>query len=105
MTYKVLAFLITASGFIGCTIFVTRYWVLSGGRWKDTEAGKFLIAVYVNLGLLFLLIMVNTVFGDWPGRKVVTLALYMAYVAQTWWPIRLLNKAQRRVKRAQRRVK
>lgn len=96
MSYGVFAFLITSAGFVGCVVFVTRYVVLSGGSWRDTEAGKFLVVVYTNLAALFLLVMANQIFGDWPLRKVASLLLYTVYVAQTWWPLRLLNLAQRR---------
>jgi len=96
MTLRTLYAVVAAVGFFGCVTFVTRYVVLSGGRWKDSEVGKFFVVVYTNLGALFLLILANTVFGDWPMRKWISLFLYVAFVAQTWWPIRLLNQAQRR---------
>jgi len=96
MIYRMLSLLVTIMGLVGCLTFVTRYWVLSGGRWRDTYAGRFFVVVYSNLAALFLLIIANQIFGDWPGRKVVSLALYLAYVAQTWWPIRLLSIAQQK---------
>lgn len=95
MTYKVLLFIITATGFVGCLSFVVTYWIKSGGDWWHTETGRFLFVVYVNLGSLFLLIMTNQVFGDWPGRKLVTLGLYITYAVESWWPLRLLIRAQR----------
>lgn len=96
MIFKVLAFLITAIGFCGCTFFLINYVLRTKGAWRDSEAGRFLVVVYSNLGALFLVVMANQLFGDWFGRQVVTLGLYLAYVAQTWWPLRLLRIAQKR---------
>jgi hypothetical protein len=96
MIYKVLAFCITAFGFAGCAIFLVNYVLRTRGAWRDSEPGRFLVVVYTNLAALFLVVMVNQVFGDWLGRQVVTLGLYLAYVLQTWWPLRLLRIAQER---------
>jgi len=96
MIYKVLAFVITATGFAGCTIFLVNYVLRTRGAWRDTEVGRYLVVVYTNLGALFLVVMANQLFGDWPLRSVVTLGLYLAYVLQTWWPLRLLRIAQER---------
>lgn len=82
--------IITAVGALGCLVFTATYWVKSGGTWLKTEAGKFLMVVYLNLGALFLLVIANQIFDDWPGRRPVTLVLFIAYVIESWWPLRLL---------------
>src|SRR5882672_7503319 len=84
---------ITATGLLGCITFVIRYAILSRGAWRRSEAGRFMIIVYANLGALFLSVLANLIFDGWPGRRPVTLILFSAYVIFCWWPHRLLNRA------------
>jgi len=98
MTYGLALSLVTSIGFVGCLAFVVSYWWQTRGAWWKEEAGRFMMAVYVNLAILFLLVMVNQQFEDWPGRRWVTFILFLTYVLETWWPLRLLTKAQRLAK-------
>ena len=86
---------ITATGLLGCITFVIRYAILSGGAWRHTEAGRFMMIVYANMGALFSSVLANLIFGDWPGRRIVTLSLFMAFVIFAWWPLRLLTRARK----------
>lgn len=88
---------ITAIGLVGCLSFVVFYAIISGGRWRRTDAGRFMMIVQANLGTLFALILTNQVLGtDWPGRQAVTLILFSSYVVETWWPLRLLRRTVKR---------
>ncbi len=95
MIYKIILFCITALGFIGCLTFVLRYWYTAGNTWRNNEAGRFFMVVYANLAALFLLVMANQIWTEWPGKKLVSMILFATYVLETWWPIRLLTFAQR----------
>lgn len=87
------------AGLLGCLSFVIRYSLVSRrtdlGPWWRHELGWWLAAVPLNLASLFLLVMLNNISTDWPGRRVVTLILFSAYVVETWWPTRLLSKLNR----------
>lgn len=54
-----------------------------------------LMVVYANLAALLLLVMANTLLGNWPGRTIVALVLYVTFAIEAWWPLRLLSKTQR----------
>lgn len=85
---------VTASGLAGCLVFVIAYAIRSRGAWIHQEAGRFLMAVYANLGALLALVLANQVFGEWTGRRLLTATLFVAYCFEAWWPLRLLSKAQ-----------
>lgn len=97
--FSVLMTVVTASGLAGCLVFVVAYAVRSRGAWMAQEAGRFLMAVYANLGALLAFVLVNQVFGDWPGRRLVTVVLFAAYCFEAWWPLRLLSRAQEDARR------
>lgn len=88
-----------ATGLLGCMSFVVRYSVVSRrtnlGPWWRHEVGWWLAAVPLNLASLFLLVMLNNLDAEWPGRRAVTVLLFTAYVIETWWPVRLLSKLNR----------
>lgn len=96
MTYQVLISVVTGVGLAGCGYFVVRYWWRTGGRWMADEAGRFLMVFWGTLGALFALVLCNQWLGDWPGRRVVTVVVFSAFVVMTWWPSRLLTIAQKR---------
>lgn len=85
---------ITIFALIGCFTFVLRYAILSGGAWLATEAGRFMMIVYATLGSLFTIVLLNQLFEEWPGRKPITVILFLAYSIFTWWPLRLLRRAR-----------
>jgi len=86
---------ITAAGLVGCVTFVLRYAIRSRGAWRRSEAGRFMMVTYFCTGALFTSVLASQIFGDWPGRRIVTVILFSAYVVFTWWPQRLLTKAGR----------
>lgn len=92
--FGILMTVVTATGLAGCLTFVVAYAIRSRGAWMGQEAGRFLMAVYANLGALLALVLANQLFGDWPGRRPLTVALFVAYCFEAWWPLRLLTKAQ-----------
>lgn len=87
--------LITAVGLLGCIAFVVAYVRQAGWKIWFNEEGSFLLVVYLNLGTLFMLGIINSIFGDWPGRTVISLVLYMTYAIEAWWPLRLLLRRNR----------
>ena len=88
--YNLLLLIVTGIGALGCFTFVLAYWFRTRGAWMKSEAGRFLMLTNANMGMLFLLVLANQAFGSWPGRPLVTLVVFVTYVAQTWWPLRLL---------------
>lgn len=97
--FGVLMTIVTASGLGGCLVFVVAYAIRSRGAWMSQEAGRFLMAVYANLGALLALVLANQIFGEWPGRRMLTVSLFVAYCIEAWWPLRLLSQAQEDARR------
>lgn len=97
--YRVVIIVLCVAGLVGCVSFVVRYSIQSRrtklGPWWRHEIGWWLALVPLNLASLFLLVMLNNISLDWPGREWVTIALFTAYVVETWWPGRLLSKLNR----------
>lgn len=92
----ILAIAITGVGFFNCVSFVSVYWVITRGAcWKD-EAGQFLMLFFGCLGLVFLLVILNRILGNYPGRSIFSIVLYCILVLATGWPMRLLFGARKR---------
>lgn len=89
---------ITSVGLLNCLVFCVGYHIYSRGNWRRSEHGVFLMLSVGCLGSLFALIISTRLFGMWPGRPVVSLVLYSAYVAVSFWPTRLLWLSYRRKK-------
>lgn len=83
-----------AVGVLGCLVFVGAYHVRTHGRWRRSEVGRLLMLVNLDLAAILLLILSNRVFGDWSGRREITLVLAAVYALQPWWWLRLLWRAQ-----------
>lgn len=88
--YEKLSFLVTTIGFWNCLVFCVAYPLSSRGKWRETEIGQWLMISMGTLGSIFLLILSNRLFGDWPGRQWLAFLFYIIYVAVTAWPLRLL---------------
>lgn len=97
--FAVLMIIVTATGLTGCLAFIITYAIRSRGAWMGQEAGRFLMAVYANLGALLAFVLANQLFGDWPGRRLVTVILFITYCCEAWWPMRLLSHAQEDARR------
>lgn len=94
-TLKILMIIITGIGLVGCIFFVIAYWLTTSGAWRKEEAGWFMMVRHITLAVLFMIVIINQVHGPWPGREFFTLIVFSAFVAELWWPMRLLSRAQR----------
>ena len=99
--YEVLISLITGIGALACLTFVIGYWIVTGGAWIREEAGQFFMSFMAALGMLFTLVLVNAWTDSWPGQRAITVITFTLFVAETWWPLRLLLLAQRSKKNTQ----
>lgn len=90
----VLVVSVTGIGLANCAGFCAAYQYATGGRWIKDEFGRFLMLFMLCMGSLFALVLSSRLWGDWPGRRVITTVLYIIYVAVTLWPPRLLWVAQ-----------
>lgn len=88
-------------GLLGCLVFVIRYQVRSRGAWRDSEAGRWLMIGRAEKAALFALVIAGQAVPNWPGRQAVTVAVFGAFVALTWWPSRLLSRATDRPRRTE----
>lgn len=86
--------ILAALGAVGCWYFVAAYWATTGGDWHRTPAGRHIMQFTANLGVLFTLIVAARIWPEYPGRDVVTLVSFAALVAQIWWRIVLMHRAQ-----------
>lgn len=85
---------VTGAGLANCAGFCAAYQLYSGGRWAKDEFGRFMMMFMACMGSLFALVLSSRLWGDWPGRRAVSIALYVVYVLVTLWPSRLLWLAQ-----------
>lgn len=81
---------ISAFGLIGCMIFMMAYHRQSGGAWRKSEIGVWLMLGRLNLTLIFALIISGRVFGDFPGRDYAVITLVGLFALQTFWPIKFI---------------
>jgi hypothetical protein len=97
--YELASLIVTALGLLGCLWFIVDYHYRTGGSWtklgswSESDAGRFMMADRVALASLLLLVVSIRVFGQWPGRQIVTFVIYVFYMAFAWWPLRLLHRA------------
>lgn len=94
--YRLVLMAFCVAGMLGCLVFVIRYQVRSHGAWRDSEAGRWLMIGRAEKGALFALVIAGQIAPDWPGRQAVTIVMFGAFVALTWWPSRLLSRAMNR---------
>ncbi len=94
--YQILIVIITSVGVLACLSFVLGYGWVTRGAFGREEAGRYFMTSMSNKLLLFSLVLSGILWGDWPGRKILILILYVSFVATTWWPLRLLVIAQRK---------
>jgi hypothetical protein len=88
--YDKSSLVVTLIGLFNCIVFCGWYWYRSRGSWMKSEYGWFLMMFIGCLGSLFALIVSNRIFGAWPYRLHVSLALYSSYVLITFWLPRLV---------------
>lgn len=94
MIQKVINTVICAIGLIPCLWFVIGYWIVTGGKWIREEAGQFLMSFTSTVGGMFLFsIAYSWTQAEW--LRWVSIALFLAFLAEMWWPLRLLWLAQR----------
>lgn len=87
---------LAAVGAVGCWYFVVAYWWSTRGDWHRSAAGRHLMWFTANLGVLFALVVLARLLGDYPGRQTITTTAFALLVAQVYWRIVLLRRAQRR---------
>lgn len=89
---------ITLIGFIPCVLFVVGYWWVTRGRWVKDEAGRFLMALMITLGALYGIGLIG-VWHDGEWLSWAGIVIFVAFIAEMWWPLRLLWVAQRERRR------
>lgn len=94
MTAKAVTTLVCFIGLLPCLWFIIGYWIVTGGKWVREEAGQFLMAITGTVGGMFAFsIAYSWAAAEW--LRWVSVALFIAFIAEMWWPLRLLWLAQR----------
>lgn len=91
--YEIISLTMSGIGLVGCFWFAIDYQLRTKGAWIRHDAGRFMMADRAALASLLFLIFAARVFGDWPGRRIVSLIFFILYMAFAWWPLRLLHHA------------
>lgn len=84
---------ITGVGLALCLFFVIAFHIKTGGAWRRSEAGRWLMLGRGNIAALFAFVLLNRTwswFQQWEAREWVLMGLYTLFALQTLWPIRLL---------------
>lgn len=96
MSSKVITFVaIFAAMFAVWLTFSIYYAVSTGGQWRRTPEGRHLMSLAVVFVWNTALILLNVVLGQYPGRFVVQVVSYSAFVLVGIQRIVLLVRAQR----------
>lgn len=82
--------IISMFGLTGCVLFMILYHIRTGGKWRKSEIGVWLMFGRGNIAALFALLIINRIVVDWPGRVEIVLAISALFALQTWWPSKLL---------------
>ena len=88
--YGVAVTVTSGLGLLICLGFCVRWAIRSRMKWAESEHGWFLMTIALLVGWLFGMILAGQIFGDWPGRRWVALALYCALLLLTLWFPRIL---------------
>lgn len=90
---NIVGMFLLAAGATGAATFIVLYTMRA--QWWHTELGWHLVVFPGSLGLLLTNGLVFRLVGDYPGRDVVNLVLFVVLVAAVWWRVALLVKANR----------
>jgi len=88
-------------GLVAAVAFVVRYQYEVGFSWwrqpngKPNHFGRFLMIRKILLSALFVIVILNRLFPEWPAKEAVTALLMVAFAVQTFVPYRLLISAQK----------
>lgn len=91
--YRVASSVVSGIGLVNCLTFCVWWGIRSRMRWMRTENaehGWFLMAVATVFGSLFGIILINQTLGEWPGRQIVSLTVFILLVLLTFWFPRIL---------------
>lgn len=75
--------------------FVVRYHVRTGGAWRRTREGWWMLTDRIVVASVLALTLVNSLFRGYPGQVFVSFVFFTVYVAYLWWPHLLLSRAVR----------
>lgn len=90
----ILGMALLGAGVAGSAVFIVLYSLRA--RWWRSEVGWWLVTFPGSLGLLLANGIVFRLVGDYPGRQLVNLVLFVVVVAAVWWCVALLHRATRR---------
>lgn len=84
----VLGLLLTAT-------FTVRYQIQTGGAWRRTSEGRWMMYGRLLIASVLALTLINYFFRGYPGQRIVSFLFFTVYVAHLYWPHVLLARAQR----------
>lgn len=94
---QILTGTLTGVGLIGCIVAFLAYHIRSRGAWRRYREGRWFMLFFIDMGLLFGLVLTFQIFGDWPLRRPVSIAVYSGLIGLVWGAVRLLFTARERV--------
>lgn len=84
----------------GFLVFGTSYHVVTVGRWRGSETGRWLMSLAIVPVLFLALAVAAQIFGPtFPGRIVAQVVVYSTMAVLPWWLLTLLWRTQRRGRR------
>ena len=84
-----------AIGLVLAGSFVVRYHLRTGGAWRRTREGRWMLYGRLLIASVLALTLINNLFRGYPGQRVVSFVFFTVYVAHLWWPHMLLSRADR----------
>lgn len=96
MTARSITYLVEFSLlFLVWTTFTVSYHFVSKGAWRKTSAGRHLMSMGVSLSVIGAQIILNILFGNYPGKFVIGVVLYSTMVIVGVQRLVLLLRAYR----------
>jgi hypothetical protein len=96
--YQLFAGALTGAGLIGCILASVAYQIRSRGSWRRYPEGRWFMTFFINMGLLFALVLSIQIFGEWFGRRAFGIVVYAALIGLVWSAVRLLFAARERMR-------
>lgn len=82
-------------GLVFAASFTIRYHWSTGGAWRTTREGRWMLYGRALIAAVLALTLINFYFPGYPARRLLSFLLIAAYAAHLYWPHLLLSRAQR----------
>lgn len=84
MMLRILTGTAAGAALLALLVFIPRYHVVTAGAWRHHPWGRHVMIISVCMLLVLAQAVAFRIFGDWPGREWVLLAMFASYAGSLW---------------------